>query len=121
MYIMEAVMQVSKWGNSLAIRLPKKLVEELGLKEGDNLDVVDAKQKTISVARARRREEVLRELDKFRFHLPDDYKFDAKKPTNGDGVFDSNILVYAYSADHRRVQASHLIADGGRDQCSGLE
>ena len=28
-YPEEAVMQVSKWGNSLAVRLPKALVEEL--------------------------------------------------------------------------------------------
>ena len=31
MYIMEAAVQVSKWGNSLAVRLPKALVDELGL------------------------------------------------------------------------------------------
>jgi antitoxin MazE len=28
-------MQVSKWGNSLAVRLPAAVVEALGLKEGD--------------------------------------------------------------------------------------
>ena len=38
--IMEAAMQVSKWGNSLAVRLPKALVDALGLKEGDELNVV---------------------------------------------------------------------------------
>ena len=27
-------MQVAKWGNSLAVRLPADLVRELGLKEG---------------------------------------------------------------------------------------
>ncbi|HSC18982.1 MAG TPA: AbrB/MazE/SpoVT family DNA-binding domain-containing protein, partial [Rhizomicrobium sp.] len=32
-------MQVAKWGNSLAVRLPKKLVDELGLKEGDKLEL----------------------------------------------------------------------------------
>ena len=32
-------MQGSKWGNSLAIRLPAAIVEVLGLKEGD--DAVD--------------------------------------------------------------------------------
>jgi antitoxin MazE len=30
-------MKVSKWGNSLAIRLPAELVEKLGIKEGDEL------------------------------------------------------------------------------------
>ncbi len=37
-------MQVSKWGNSLAVRLPAAVVEALGLKEGDDIeiDVADA-------------------------------------------------------------------------------
>ncbi len=33
-------MQVSRWGNSLAVRLPKDLVERLGLAAGDALTVV---------------------------------------------------------------------------------
>ena len=28
-------MQVSKWGDSLAVRLPKALVEKMGLRAGD--------------------------------------------------------------------------------------
>jgi antitoxin MazE len=47
--IMEAAMLVSKWGNSLAVRLPKALVDQLGLKEGDELNVVAAKDGTIEV------------------------------------------------------------------------
>jgi antitoxin MazE len=34
---MEALMLVSKWGNSLAIRLLKTVVDTLGLKEGDDI------------------------------------------------------------------------------------
>jgi len=30
-------MQVSKWGNSLAVRLPATIVEALHLKEGDDI------------------------------------------------------------------------------------
>jgi antitoxin MazE len=45
----EAAMQVSRWGNSLAVRLPKALVEQLGLKEGDELSAVAAKPGTIEV------------------------------------------------------------------------
>ena len=41
-------MLVSKWGNSLAVRLPKALVEELGLKEGDELNVVAASDGAIT-------------------------------------------------------------------------
>jgi len=32
--------QVSKWGNSLAIRLPKAAVEGLGVREGQAVDLV---------------------------------------------------------------------------------
>ena len=32
-------MQVSKWGNSLAIRIPASVVEALELKEGDEVDI----------------------------------------------------------------------------------
>lgn len=31
-------MQVSKWGNSLAVRLPASVVEVLDLKEGDDIE-----------------------------------------------------------------------------------
>ena len=41
-------MQVSKWGNSLAIRLPAAVVEALELKEGDDIEihVVDERKGT---------------------------------------------------------------------------
>jgi antitoxin MazE len=31
--------QISKWGNSSAIRLPKAVLDELGLKQGDTVDL----------------------------------------------------------------------------------
>ena len=44
-------MQVSKRGNSLAGRLPKKLVEELGIAEGDDVSVTPADAQTIVISR----------------------------------------------------------------------
>src|SRR5215470_5284305 len=39
-YLMNgAAVQVSKWGNSLAIRLPASVVEALNLKEGDEIEI----------------------------------------------------------------------------------
>jgi antitoxin component of MazEF toxin-antitoxin module len=35
-------MKVVRWGNSLAVRLPVKLVRELGLAEGDRIDSIRA-------------------------------------------------------------------------------
>ena len=44
-------MLVSKWGNSLGVRLPQKLVNALGLKPGDELEVVAATPTRIVVAK----------------------------------------------------------------------
>ena len=49
MYIQEIVMQVAKWGNSLAVRLPAKLVAELGLAEGDEIEVVRATPERLEI------------------------------------------------------------------------
>ena len=69
-------MQVSKWGNSLAVRLPKKLVEEMGLKPGDELAVVDAAKGRIAVEKIDRRAEFLKRMEQFRWSVPEGYKFD---------------------------------------------
>lgn len=62
-------MQVAKWGNSLAIRLPADLVRELGLKEGDQIDLVKD-DGLVRVRRLPRAEEVLTGLRRFRGALP---------------------------------------------------
>ena len=70
-------MQVSKWGNSLAVRLPKALVDELGLKEGDELEVVAARKGTIEVeTKEERRQRAIENMRARNWALPADYKFD---------------------------------------------
>ena len=64
-------MQVAKWGNSLAVRLPAGLVRELGLKEGDSIDLVPG-DGGLQVRRAARAEEVLADLRRFRGRLAAD-------------------------------------------------
>ncbi len=44
-------MQVAKWGNSLAVRLPAVVVEALELKEGDEIEIHIADTRVFSVAR----------------------------------------------------------------------
>ncbi|TIX53549.1 MAG: AbrB/MazE/SpoVT family DNA-binding domain-containing protein, partial [Mesorhizobium sp.] len=39
-------MQVAKWGNSLAVRLPAVVVEALELKEGDEIEIHVARRPT---------------------------------------------------------------------------
>ncbi len=69
-------MQVSKWGNSLAIRLPAAVVDVLGLKEGDDIEIVAAGDAKFIVQRAPTDHEVLERLRKYRGRLPADFKFD---------------------------------------------
>lgn len=69
-------MQVSKWGNSLGIRLPAAVVDALGLKEGDDIEIVVADPHVFQVRRKPGREDMLSRLRTFRGKLPSDFIFD---------------------------------------------
>ncbi|MEQ8964361.1 MAG: AbrB/MazE/SpoVT family DNA-binding domain-containing protein [Azospirillaceae bacterium] len=62
-------MQVAKWGNSLAVRLPVELVRELGLQAGDRI-TLRADRDGLVVSRQSRPEEILEGLRRFRGRLP---------------------------------------------------
>lgn len=72
-------MRVSKWGNSLAVRLPKALVEDLDLKPGDELEVVSAAPTRIAFARDERRARAVERMRERAWTLPDDYTFDRNE------------------------------------------
>jgi antitoxin MazE len=72
----ESTMQVSKWGESLAVRLPKALVEKMGLKAGDELNIVDVVERTLVVEKEERRKAALERMAARNWPLPPDYKFD---------------------------------------------
>jgi len=69
-------MQVSKWGNSLAIRLPAAVVEALELKEGDQIEIRVAGDGTFEVSRDRSRARALARLRSLRRPLPAGFTFD---------------------------------------------
>ena len=69
-------MQVSKWGNSLAIRLPAAVVEALDLKECDDIDIRVASARASEIAKTPGARELLARLRKYRGRLPADFKFD---------------------------------------------
>jgi antitoxin MazE len=69
-------MQVAKWGNSLAVRLPAAVVEALRLKEGDEIEIHVAVAREFAVARKPGREDLLTRLRTFRGRLPADFIFD---------------------------------------------
>lgn len=69
-------MQVAKWGNSLAVRLPAAVVEALGLKEGDQIDIQVAGRNAFEISKAPGRRELLMRLRKYRGRLPASFRFD---------------------------------------------
>lgn len=69
-------MQVAKWGNSLAVRLPAAVVEALKLKEGDDIEIHVAGRREFAVARKPGRDDFLKRLRAFRGRLPADFTFD---------------------------------------------
>jgi antitoxin MazE len=75
--------QVSKWGNSLAIRLPVAVVEVLGLKEGDDVEVTVTGEHQLELGRAPDNRAILARLRQYRGTLPADFKFDRLE-TYGD-------------------------------------
>jgi antitoxin MazE len=69
-------MQVAKWGNSLAVRLPQAVVEALKLKPGDDIEITVSSGRRFEVARDRTVERALKSIRKFRGRMPAGFKFD---------------------------------------------
>ena len=72
-------MRVAKWGNRLALRLPAKVVKELELAEGDEVELRATGPRTLEVARDAEREEAIETMRRLRRPLPRDYKFDREE------------------------------------------
>ena len=68
-------MQVSKWGNSLAVRLPAAVVEALDLKEGDEIEITIGGEREFEVKRDRSKEKALARLRQLRRPLPPGFTF----------------------------------------------
>ena len=73
---MESAMRVAKWGNSLAVRLPAALVEQLGLQEGDEVELKAIDKLVLEIQRKRTREEILENLRQYRGLIGEDIMFD---------------------------------------------
>jgi antitoxin MazE len=72
-------MQVAKWGNSLAVRLPSAVVEALELKEGDQIEIRVAGKREFEIARDRSAEKALERIRQLRRPLPRGFKFDRRE------------------------------------------
>ena len=79
MYIFGRPIQVSKWGNSLAVRLPAAVVEALDLKEGDEIEISVAGKRDFKVARDRSKERALLQLREMKWSFPPDFRFNREE------------------------------------------
>lgn len=71
-------MQLAKWGDDFAVRLPKEMVEALAVELGEELDV-RVQNGSLRIRRKRTRQEVLESLKRFQGWMPDDFKFDREE------------------------------------------
>ncbi len=76
-------MRMSKWGNSLAIRIPAEVVEKLGLKADEEADIRITGEGSFEVVRNMKRQQAIDKMRATRFVLPEDYRFDR------DEIYDS--------------------------------
>jgi antitoxin MazE len=70
-------MQIGKWGNSLAVRLPRSIVTKLNLKEGDMI-AAHALEDALRES-AMTRSQALERIKTLRRPLPADWKFDREE------------------------------------------
>lgn len=74
-------MQIGRWGNSLAVRLPKELVDRFGLREGGEIDTAGIEavlEAHDEATQASRRKEALRRIAE-RPRLPDGARLDREE------------------------------------------
>jgi len=70
---------VGKWGNSLGVRLPKALAEELGLGEGSDVSLAKGARDMIEVQRELTMAERFAAVRALRGMIPADFKFDREE------------------------------------------
>lgn len=78
-------MQVSRWGNSLAIRIPAAVAEALELKEGDEVNVRVSGSRTFEIGREDSREQALTRIRNARISLPAGWTFDRDEANERRG------------------------------------
>ena len=77
--IEKLIMRVAKWGNNLAVRLPKTLVDDLDLRADDEVQVVAKAPGELVVGRDLRRQPAVERMRRRAWALPDGYVFDRNE------------------------------------------
>jgi antitoxin MazE len=72
--------QIAKWGNSLAVRIPADVAKELGLKEGDEVQLraLDAGEVAV-ITEKQRREALVQRMRELAVQFPEGYRFDREE------------------------------------------
>jgi len=80
-------MQVAKWGNSLAVRIPADVARALGISEGDDIELCALDQGQVAIITERqRRQAAIEQLRKLRWALPEGYKFNREELYDRDSI-----------------------------------
>lgn len=77
-------MQVAKWGNSLAVRLPAAVVQAFDLTDGVEIELHVVGERSLEVARTTPPQELLNRLRRLRGRLPADFRFDRLEANDAD-------------------------------------
>jgi transcriptional regulator/antitoxin, mazE len=73
-------MQIAKWGNSLAVRIPAAVAQALELKEGDDIEILVAEPRVFAIRkRAAAQTDFLEKVRRFRGRIPADFIFDREE------------------------------------------
>ena len=75
-------MQIARWGNSLAVRIPANLARDMNLSEGDVVNIVKATEDTLALED---RAAMIARIRKLARPLPPDWKFDREEVNSRDG------------------------------------
>ena len=73
-------MQIAKWGNSLAVRIPAAVAQALELKEGDDIEFLVAEPRVFAIRkRPAAQADFLEKVRRFRGRIPADFIFDREE------------------------------------------
>jgi antitoxin MazE len=73
-------LKVSKWGNSLAIRLPADVVRQLNLHGGETLELEASGTTSLRLRKTLTREEAMDNLKRLTVHVADGWQIDRSAP-----------------------------------------
>jgi antitoxin MazE len=71
--------KLAKWGNSLAVRIPSEVVDELGLSANDEAEIRITGKHSFEVVRDRRREEALEAIRRLARPISPEYEFNREE------------------------------------------